>query len=31
MQECAATMETARIQWENARQAYLLHLAEHGC
>ena len=24
-------LETARIHWENARQAYLLHLAEHGC
>lgn len=24
-------LESARIQWENSRQAYLLHLVEHGC
>jgi len=24
-------LEAARIRWENARQAYLLHLADHGC
>jgi hypothetical protein len=24
-------LEAARINWENARQAYLLHLNAHGC
>ena len=24
-------LEIARINWENARQAYLLHLNAHGC
>jgi len=27
----AEKLEAARMKWENARQAYLLHLTEHGC
>ncbi|HEY1242510.1 MAG TPA: hypothetical protein VGF16_18240 [Bryobacteraceae bacterium] len=27
----AEKLEAARMKWENARQAYLFHLREHGC
>jgi hypothetical protein len=27
----AAKLESARTNWDNARQAFVLHLKEHGC